>query len=99
MLKRWTNLLLFLYLCLNLTFRAVVKLDSEAVLPIDSGKTGILAGVGSVESSFLIQTTPCVTDFSDTDLPAIMVYVQVLTQLEGPMWRQIRGLGLSYHYR
>ena len=87
-------------LCYYFICRPAVKSDKEFVIPFtDSPGKGVIAGVGSVESSFLVQTTPCPVGFNDPDLPAIMVYIQYLTQLEGPMWRQIRGLGLSYHYR
>uniref|UniRef100_UPI00358F5AD4 uncharacterized protein C05D11.1-like isoform X2 n=1 Tax=Myxine glutinosa TaxID=7769 RepID=UPI00358F5AD4 len=59
---------------------------------------GVIVGVGAVESSYLIQTVPCVTSCLDPNLPAIMVFIEYLTALEGPMWRQVRGLGLAYHY-
>jgi len=57
-----------------------------------------LVGLGSCESSFLSRTTPCITDPKSPDLPALMLAIQYLTQLEGPMWRQIRGAGLAYGY-
>ena len=115
---------------------------------------GKIAGVGSVESSFLFQVTRCVESFDHPDLAAIMVFLECLTTLEvrefafgvggtgelepprfltslfrfppgcvcctknlgfcqshfltcndqptclsqGPIWRQVRGLGLSYGY-
>ena len=77
-----------------------MKSDKNFVLPITEGQgQGVIAGVGSVESSYLIQATSCPVDHMHPDLAAIQVFIQYLTQLEGPMWRQIRGLGLSYHYR
>ncbi|XP_071452193.1 uncharacterized protein C05D11.1-like [Hetaerina americana] len=59
---------------------------------------GYVLGVGCVESGFLEQCTNCISDFYHQDLPALLLFIQYLTQLEGPMWRQIRGLGLAYGY-
>ena len=82
--------------------RPVVHKDSEFVkfdgVNGQFGSTALIVGVGSVESSFLIQWTNCLSDFHDPDYPAILVYIQYLTQLEGPMWKEIRGQGLSYNY-
>ena len=74
--------------------RAVDFITSDPAAP-----AGMVVGVGAVESNFLMQATPSVSSFDHEDIPAILVFVQYLTQLEGPMWRQIRGLGLAYHYR
>ncbi|XP_053381490.1 uncharacterized protein C05D11.1-like isoform X2 [Mercenaria mercenaria] len=78
----------------------VMKKTYEYVIPLSECKhKSVIVGVGSVESSFLIQAAECVKSSLDPDLAAVMVFIQYLTQLEGPMWRQIRGLGLSYNYR
>ena len=77
-----------------------MKRTYEYVLPVaEAEKKSVIVGVGSVESSYLVQVVSCVNSYLHEDLPAIRVFIQYLTQLEGPMWRQIRGLGLSYHYR
>jgi len=60
--------------------------------------TGYLTGVASVDSGYLLQTTACITEHTHWDIPALMTAIQYLTQLEGPMWREIRGKGLSYSY-
>ncbi|XP_046403336.1 uncharacterized protein C05D11.1-like [Ischnura elegans] len=66
--------------------------DPEHVFP------GHILGMGCVESGFLEQSTSCINDLYHQDLPALLLFIQYLTQLEGPMWRQIRGLGLAYGY-
>lgn len=45
-------------------------------------KPNSIVGVGAVESSYLRQTTPSITDYNDPDLPAILVYLVYITQLE-----------------
>ncbi|XP_069695441.1 uncharacterized protein C05D11.1-like [Periplaneta americana] len=66
--------------------------------PSENNHGSCVVGLGCVDSSFLCQTTPCIKDFQDENLAPVLVFLQYLTQLEGPMWRQIRGLGLSYGY-
>jgi len=58
----------------------------------------IIAGLGSCESSFLSRTAPSLTDPRHPDLAPVLLAIQYITQLEGPMWRQIRGAGLAYGY-
>ncbi|XP_013400143.1 uncharacterized protein C05D11.1 [Lingula anatina] len=64
-----------------------------------SQSMGIICGVAAVESAYLILSVPCLTTYIHADTAPVMVFIQYLTQLEGPMWRQIRGMGLSYGYR
>ncbi|CAL1295066.1 unnamed protein product [Larinioides sclopetarius] len=64
----------------------------------EDGPLGLIIGVGSVETAYLLQCSPCITSYTDPDYAPLLVLIQYLTQLEGPMWRQIRGLGLAYHY-
>ncbi|CAB4004421.1 uncharacterized protein C05D11.1-like [Paramuricea clavata] len=57
-----------------------------------------IVGVGSVESSFLVQCCRGIDSFTHPDFAPILVFMEYMIALEGPMWRTIRGLGLSYHY-
>ncbi|XP_058458892.1 uncharacterized protein C05D11.1-like [Malaya genurostris] len=74
--------------------------DWELMKPNDKLKdfTGVVIGLGSVESAFLYQSSNAINDFNDSDLAPLMLFLQYLTQLEGPLWRQIRGQGFSYGY-
>jgi len=62
------------------------------------GANGVILGLGCVESAFLYHASPAISNFEDNDLPTMMLFLQYLLQLEGPLWRQIRGGGLAYGY-
>ncbi|GAB0090020.1 Peptidase_M16 domain-containing protein [Sergentomyia squamirostris] len=71
-------------------------MDTETKLA--DGTVGTVVGLGCVEGAFLIQAAPAIRDFMDPDLPALLLFLQYLTQLEGALWRQVRGQGLVYGY-
>lgn len=83
-----------------------VRSDSLVVIPDSSiikpegiyESCGAIVGMGCVESAFLYQASPAINNFMDPDLPALLLFLQYLCQLEGPLWRQIRGQGLAYGY-
>uniref|UniRef100_A0A182P602 Peptidase M16C associated domain-containing protein n=1 Tax=Anopheles epiroticus TaxID=199890 RepID=A0A182P602_9DIPT len=68
--------------------------NNEALNPY----AGVIVGLGSVESAFLFRTCQAITDFNDPDLVPLLLFLQYLTQLEGPLWKQIRGQGFAYGY-
>lgn len=59
--------------------------------------TGTVVGIGCVESGFLFSSSPGITNFMDPDLSAILLYLQYLSQLEGPMWKKIRKNSYGYN--
>lgn len=58
-----------------------VPFTLEHATPTAFGRT-LIAGVGGLESNYLIQTLPCINDYSHPDLPSIMIYMEVLGTLE-----------------
>ncbi|KAG5670312.1 hypothetical protein PVAND_000588 [Polypedilum vanderplanki] len=59
--------------------------------------TGSVVGVGCVESGFMFHTSPGIKSFMDPDMSAILLYLQYLSQLEGPMWKKIRKNSYGYN--
>ena len=49
--------------------------------PSAKGKT-LVAGVGGIDSNFLVQSVPCVKSHDHPDIPAIMVFIEYLCALE-----------------
>ena len=52
-----------------------------SLLPTSAGRT-LVAGVGGVESNFLVQSVPCIKSHDHPDYPAILVLIEYLTALE-----------------
>ncbi|XP_033227850.1 uncharacterized protein C05D11.1-like [Belonocnema kinseyi] len=72
---------------------ALIKAEEEIAL------NGCVTGLGCIESAYMVQCSNVhIKDYLHQDLAPLLVYLQYLTQTEGPMWKQIRGQGLSYGY-
>lgn len=54
---------------------------------------GQTLGMGCVEGAFFNHAVPCPITINDPDYIPLMLFMQYLTQLEGPFWRQLRGQG------
>jgi Zn-dependent M16 (insulinase) family peptidase len=67
---------------------------AQAKLP----EQGNVLSLAAIESSYLAQTFPGPTAWDDPDIPPLMVLNEYLTTMEGPFWKQLRGLGLAYSY-
>ncbi|XP_065331975.1 uncharacterized protein C05D11.1-like [Cloeon dipterum] len=59
---------------------------------------GSVVGLGCAESAFLKYCCPSLVGYNHEDLPAMQLFSQYLSQLEGPLWKQVRGQGLTYSY-
>jgi len=62
------------------------------------GDQHVIYPLGGCESSYLVRCCNTISDPRHQDLPALLLYLQYINQLEGPMWRQIRGAGYAYGY-
>lgn len=58
----------------------------------------VIVSLGSCESNYMLRAIRSIDTPHHPDLAALNVLIKYLCQLEGPMWRQIRGQGLSYNY-
>lgn len=71
----------------------------KQAIKLCSNPTEMILPLGSVESNYMYQVVESAIDSHEHPmLPSMYVLINYLTQLEGPLWRQIRGLGLSYNY-
>lgn len=57
-----------------------------------------ILGIGCVEGAYLVHAVRCNITVDHELYVPLLLFMQYLTQLEGPFWRQIRGTGLSYGY-
>lgn len=57
-----------------------------------------ILGLGCIEGAYLVHAVPCPIELNDISYVPLQLFMQYLTQLEGPFWRQIRGQGLAYGY-
>lgn len=60
-----------------------VTQDSKLItLDDDSTISSCVVGMGCLESSFLYHVTPSISTYDDPDVPALLIYIQYITQLE-----------------
>lgn len=60
-----------------------VTADSKLITPLGETKSnGCVVGMGCIESSFLYHVTPSISTYDDLDVPALLIYLQYITQLE-----------------
>lgn len=77
---------------------SAVPTCKEQIKICDSPRNLILK-LGSIESNYMVQIVKSEIDsYKHPMLPSLYVLITYITQLEGPFWRQLRGLGLTYSY-
>ncbi len=59
------------------------------------GRAALIA-VGACEASHCLQVCASISNCNDRLLPPLMLFLQYLSQVEGPIWREVRGKGLAY---
>ncbi|KAK8032098.1 hypothetical protein PG990_001832 [Apiospora arundinis] len=81
-----------------LTNTPIVKpyslLNEEGRQPGSVG--AVLLPMTSIDSSFSVSTARGLTSWSDPSVPALLVAIQYLETVEGPLWNAVRGNGLAY---
>jgi len=76
----------------------LVKLDQR--LSPDGRNPGnygaVVVPMPPIDSSFLVSSSKGPDSYTDPILPALMVAISFLDQVEGPLWTAVRGTGLAY---
>ncbi len=75
-------LLSFVFVCSTISPPDLVPVVPPRDLLRPNPTRMTIAGVGGVDSNFLVQVCPCITSQMDSDLPAIMVFIEYLCALE-----------------
>lgn len=69
-------------------------LNSEGQSPGTVGS--VIIPLASLDSSYSVSTTKGLTSFDDPRIPAMLVAINYLEAVEGPLWNAVRGNGLAY---
>ncbi|OAA69384.1 Metalloenzyme, LuxS/M16 peptidase-like, metal-binding protein [Akanthomyces lecanii RCEF 1005] len=69
-------------------------LNDEGRQPGSVGAT--IVPMASLDGSFSVSTGVGLSSYTDPRLPAIMVAISYLEQVEGPLWVAVRGAGYAY---
>uniref|UniRef100_A0A7S4P4K8 Peptidase M16 C-terminal domain-containing protein n=1 Tax=Guillardia theta TaxID=55529 RepID=A0A7S4P4K8_GUITH len=57
----------------------------------------VAVSLKGIDSSYLELVIPCSLHKLDDDLFPVMLFAELLSRSEGPLWNRIRGKGLAYH--
>lgn len=69
-------------------------LNDEGRNPGSVGAT--IVPMASLDGSFSVSTATGLSSYADPRLPAVMVAISYLEQVEGPLWVAVRGAGYAY---
>lgn len=72
------------------------RMHSESVASPSREATVLV--MSAIESSFLSCASRGIPGFNHADTAPLLVACEILTAIEGPMWNEIRGLGLAYSF-
>lgn len=70
--------------------------DERTVYGKNPSGAAIVHELKSVESTCAVFCAVGPTEFQDKNIPAILVLHELLSTMEGPFWKEIRGKGLAY---
>eukprot|EP01105_Mastigella_eilhardi_P015911 TRINITY_DN3644_c0_g1_i5.p1 TRINITY_DN3644_c0_g1~~TRINITY_DN3644_c0_g1_i5.p1 ORF type:complete len:605 (-),score=132.84 TRINITY_DN3644_c0_g1_i5:59-1873(-) len=56
----------------------------------------LLAPISGVDSAYCVQYAPCAVGLHDEDFLPVMLFCELMSRTEGPLYAEIRGAGLAY---